>query len=376
MSVPFLDLRAQEPEVGAAVRAAVAEVLASQQCVLGPHLERFEHAMAAYCGVPHAIGVGSGTDALALALVALGVRPGDKVLTTAFTFFATASTIARVGAIPVFADVDPRTMNLDPAAAEAVLASEPGIVGIVPVHLFGRLVDVAGLAAVAAKHGCWILEDAAQAVGATAPDGRRAGSFGAAGALSFYPTKNLGGVGDGGMVLTHDDAVAAAVRRDRNQGLIAPYVHRTLGLCSRLDAVQAAALAAKLPHLDDWNARRRAVAGWYGEAFAARGLAGDPLVLPESAGPGHVFHVYCIRTPRRDALQAHLGAAGIATQVYYRLPLHRQEALAASGMRVPLGLPQTDRLAEDVLALPVYPQMPRDHVERVADAVAAFHRAH
>ena len=373
MSVAFLDLRAQDPEVGTALRAAVAEVLATQQCVLGPHVERFERAMAAYCGVPHAIGVGSGTDALVLALAALGVRPGDRVLTTPFTFFATASTIARVGAVPVLADVDPATLNLDPAAAAEVLRRVPGIVGIVPVHLFGRMADMEQIGALAAAHGCWVLEDAAQAVGARR-DGRVAGTIGRAGALSFYPTKNLGGVGDGGMVLTADDALAAAVRRDRNQGLVAPYVHEALGACSRLDALQAAALGAKLPHLDGWNARRRAVAGRYADGFRARGLAGRPgapLVLPEPDGDAHVFHVYCIRTPRRDALQAHLHAAGVATQVYYRVPLHRQRPLVEHVL-VPCGVPEAERAADEVLALPIYPQLPADDVARVVDAVAAF----
>jgi dTDP-4-amino-4,6-dideoxygalactose transaminase len=265
MSVPFLDLGAQDREVGAAVRAAVADVLDSRQYVLGPYGERFEAAMAGYCGVPHALGVASGTDALALGLAALGVGPGTRVLTTPFTFWATASTILRLGARPVFADVDPETLNLDPAAVEAVLARDgAGIVGILPVHLFGRIADMAALETIAARHGLWLLEDAAQAVGARAGD-RPAGSMGKAAALSFDPTKNLGGMGDGGMLLTTDDAVAAFVRRERNQGLVAPYVHEGVGLCSRLDAVQAAALGAKLPHLDDWNARRRAIAGWYAE---------------------------------------------------------------------------------------------------------------
>jgi dTDP-4-amino-4,6-dideoxygalactose transaminase len=376
VGVAFLDLRAQEPEVGAAVREAVAEVLATQQCVLGPQVRRFEEAMAAWCRVPHAVGVGSGTDALVLALRALGVRPGDRVLTTPFSFFATASTIARVGAVPVFADVDPATLNLDPDAAAQVLATVPGVVGIVPVHLFGRLADMDRLGALAASHGCWLLEDAAQAVGARR-GGRAAGTLGRAGAVSFYPTKNLGGIGDGGMVLTADDALASAVRRDGNQGLVAPYVHETLGACSRLDAIQAAALLAKLPHLDGWNARRRAVADRYAAGFRARGLAGGPdapLVLPEPDGEAHVFHVYCVRARRRDALQAHLQAAGVATQVYYRVPLHRQRALAERVL-VPCGVPEAERAADEVLALPIYPQLPADAVARVVDAVAAFFAA-
>jgi dTDP-4-amino-4,6-dideoxygalactose transaminase len=375
VTVPFLDLRAQDAEVGAAVREAVAAVLDSQQFVLGPHLERFEAAMAAWCGVPHALGVGSGTDALALGMAACGVGPGTRVLTSPFTFFATASTIARLGARPVFADVDPVTLNLDPVAVDAILQHDPrGIVGILPVHLFGRLAPMEALGAVAARHGLWMLEDAAQAVGARA-GGRRAGTFGRAAALSFYPTKNLGGIGDGGMLLTTDDAVAAQVRRDRNQGIVRPYEHDALGLCSRLDALQCAALGAKLPHLDDWNARRRAVAGWYGERLRARGLAGHPaapLQLPEPDGEAHVFHVYTMRAQARDELVRHLTRAGIGSQVYYRVPLHRQRALAAVS-DVPLGVPEAERAADEVVALPLFPQLTTAQVDVVVDAIAAFY---
>ena len=377
MSVPFLDLRAQDSEVGAAVRAAVSAVLADQQFVLGAHVERFEAAMASYCGVPHAVGVASGTDALALALSALGVGPGSRVLTTPFSFFATASTIARLGARPVFADIDPATLNLDPAAAADALAHAGGpVAGIVAVHLFGRLADMEALGALAERHGLWIVEDAAQAVGARA-DGRRAGAFGRAGSLSFYPTKNLGGIGDGGMLLTGDETLAARVRRDRHQGQAAPYVHETIGLCSRLDAVQAAALAAKLPALDGWNERRRLVAGWYAEHFRARGLAGEtaaPLELPELAAEAHVFHVYTVRARWRDALGSALAAAGVGTQVYYRVPLHRQAPLMACA-EIPVGVPEAERAAGEVMAFPMYPQMSEEHVVRVVDAVESFYRS-
>ncbi len=377
VKVDFLDLRAQDAEVGAAVRAAVAEVLADQRLVLGPHLERFEAGMAAYTGVPHAVGVASGTDALALGLAGLGVGPGTRVLAPAFSFFATASTIVRLGARPVFADVDPRTLTLDPdAAADALARADGPVAGMVPVHLFGRLAPMPALEELARRHGLWILEDAAQAVGARSGD-RRAGAFGRAGVLSFYPTKNLGGIGDGGMLLTADEALAARVRRDRNQGQVAPYVHESVGLCSRLDAVQAAALDAKLPHLDAWNERRRTVATWYAAHCRARGLAGvagAPLVLPEPAGEAHVFHVYTVRARHRDALERHLAADGIGTQVYYRVPLHRQAPLAACA-EAPAGLPETERAAAEVLALPLYPQLTEPQVVRVVDSIAAFYRA-
>jgi dTDP-4-amino-4,6-dideoxygalactose transaminase len=376
MKVPFLDLGAQDAAIGAEIRAALVEVVGSQRFILGPHLEQFEAAMAAYCGVRHAIGVGSGTDALLLSLAALGAGEGTGVVTTPFSFFATASTIMRLGARPLFADIDPGTLNLDPTAVADVLAhADVPVAGLLPVHLFGRLAPMAALGELAARHGLWLLEDAAQAVGARA-DGRRAGAFGRAGALSFYPTKNLGGLGDGGMVLTDDDGLAAHVRQDRHQGQVAPYVHGTLGFCSRLDALQAAALGVKLRHLDDWNARRIAIAGWYGDAFGARGLTGadGPLTVPRADGTAHVFHQYVVRARDRDRLRAHLTASGIGTQVYYERPLHLQPALARLGMRTGM-LPEAERAAAEVLALPIYAELAHDRVELVADAVAHFYRS-
>ena len=370
MSVAFLDLGAQDAEIGGEVRAAIEAVLASRQFILGPHVERFEAAMASYCGVRHAIGVASGTDALFLALQALG-----GVLTTPFTFFSTASTVLRLGGRLVFADIDPRTFNLDPAAAAAALDDARGtVVGLLPVHLFGRLAPMADLGALAVRRGVWIVEDAAQAVGAR-EGGVAAGALGRAGILSFYPTKNLGALGDGGMVLTGDGDLAAALRRERHQGQSDPYVHASLGVCSRLDALQAAALGAKLSHLDDWNRRRRRVAGWYGELLADAGLAGDsgaPLATPEPAGDAHVFHQYVVRARDRDRLRAHLAAAGIGTMIYYPMPLHLQPALAhldlASG-----SFPAAERAAREVLALPIYPEIARTQVETVVEAIALFY---
>ena len=376
MRVPFLDLRAQARELGAAVHAAVGEVLDSQQYVLGSTLARFEAAMADYAGVRHAIGVGSGTDALVLAMAALGVRPGDLVVTTAFTFFATASTIVRLGARPLFVDIDPRTFTIDPAAVAAALADAPGeIAGIVPVHLYGRLAPMDEICAAAERHGCWVMEDAAQAVGARGARGM-AGALARAGCLSFYPTKNLGGVGDGGMVLTGDEEVARRVRRDRHQGMIAPYHHESIGLCSRLDAVQAAALHAKLPWLDAWNERRRALAARYTAALTAAdlaGAAGRPIECPLPAGPAHVFHQYVVRAARRDRLAEHLARRGIGTQVYYPIPLHRQPALAAQAV-VPSPLEATERAAAEVLALPMYPQLEEAQIDCVVEEIAAFYR--
>jgi dTDP-4-amino-4,6-dideoxygalactose transaminase len=376
VKVPFLDLGAEDAAVGAAVRAALAEVMESRQFILGPHVERFEAAMAAYCGVEHAIGVGSGTDALFLALAAVGAGPDTAVVTTPFTFFATAGAIVRAGARPLFADIDPVTLNLDPAAAADAVARARGEVrGLLPVHLFGRIAAMGPLAALAEREGLWIVEDAAQAVGARR-GGVAAGAFGRAAGLSFYPTKNLGALGDGGMVLTRDAAVAARVRQDRHQGQVAAYVHGTLGFCSRLDALQAAALGAKLPHLDGWNARRRAIAAAYDTGFRSCGLAdrpGAPLVLPVAADEAHVFHQYVVRARERDALRAHLTASGIGTQVYYPLPLHRQPALAALGLRAGM-FPEAERAAAEVIALPIFPYLPAAHVDMVVEVVAGFYR--
>jgi dTDP-4-amino-4,6-dideoxygalactose transaminase len=375
MTVPFLDLGAQDAAIGGELRAAVAAVLDDRQFILGPHVERFEAAMADYAGARFALGVASGTDALLLAIAASGPPGGGAVVTTPFTFFATASTIVRAGARPLFADIEPHTMNLDPAAAAAAVESAKGAaVGLVPVHLFGRVAPMTALAALAERAGLWIVEDAAQAVGARVA-GRMAGTFGRAGCLSFYPSKNLGGLGDGGMVLTDDAAVAARIRQERHQGQTGPYEHASLGLCSRLDALQAAALAVKLRHLDAWNAARRRVAEAYTARFAEAALAAPrgPLVLPEPGGEAHTFHQYVIRCRERDRLRAHLTECGIGTQVYYPRPLHLQPALADLGLRAG-AFPEAERAAREVLALPIYPELTPAAVATVVEAIARFYR--
>ncbi|HXJ36551.1 MAG TPA: DegT/DnrJ/EryC1/StrS family aminotransferase [Candidatus Eisenbacteria bacterium] len=373
--VPPLDLVAQARTLGPSLREAVERVLADQQCILGPHVERFEAAMAAYCRVTHAIGVGSGTDALLLVLASLGVGPGTLVVTTAFTFFATGSTIVRLGARPLFADIDPQTFNLSPVSVAAAIAAAPErVVGIVPVHLYGRLAPLDAIGAVAERHGLWVVEDAAQAVGARRA-GRMAGTFARAGCLSFYPTKNLGALGDGGMVLTDDEAIATFVRRDRHQGQVDRYRHESLGLCSRLDAVQAVVLEAKLPHLDAWNARRRAIAAAYDERLRAAGVAGvpdAPIVLPGAAGEDHVVHQYVVRARRRDGLLAHLRDAGVGAQVYYPVPLHLQPPIAPRCV-TPVPLDETERAAREVLALPVYPELTPAQIDAVVAAVRSFY---
>lgn len=373
-AVPFLDLAAQDRAIGPELRAAVLEVMDSQQFVLGPATTRFETAVASHAGVKHAIGVGSGTDALVLGLQALGVGPGTRVLTTAFSFFATASTIARLGAVPVFADIDPLTFNLSPDSAAAALDASDAIAGIVPVHLFGRLADMDALGAVAARRHLWMLEDAAQAIGARR-DGRHAGAWGQAGCYSFYPTKNLGGAGDGGMIVTDDDALATQLRQDRHHGQTAPYLHARLGMCSRLDALQAAVLEVKLRWLDRWNDRRRQIASRYRDGLQRAGLAGTasaPVSIPPDDGVAHVYHVFTVRVRDRDQLVDFLRERGIATQVYYRVPLHRQGPLQRV-CETPVPLVETDRAAAEVVALPIFAELTDAQVDAVVTAVADFY---
>jgi dTDP-4-amino-4,6-dideoxygalactose transaminase len=354
VKVPLLDLVAQHAEVGAAVEEAVRRVLASGQFILGPQVAELEAQLAARLGRKHAVGVSSGSDALLVTLMALGVGPGDEVVTTPLTFFATAGAIVRLGARPVFADIDPTTLNLDPAAA--LRAVGPRTKAILPVHLFGRAADVAPLRAA----GLPIVEDAAQALGAAG-----VGEVGVATTLSFFPSKNLGAAGDGGMVLTDDAALAERVRLMRTHGSRPKYVHGVVGGNFRLDTIQAAVLLAKLPFLDGWQRRRAANARRYRE-----GLAGTPLGLPEEV-PGHVWHHYVVRAPRRDELRVHLRERGIETEVYYPLAMHLQPCFRDLGGREG-DLPEAERATREVLALPVHPDLSAAQIDHVIDVICAF----
>jgi dTDP-4-amino-4,6-dideoxygalactose transaminase len=342
--------------------------------------------MAEHCGAADAVGVGSGSDALYLALAALGVGPGTAVLTSAYSFIATATAIVRLGARPVLVDIDRATFNLDvQAVARAVEAYRGGpagerLVGILPVHLFGRTVPLRPILELAADHGLFVVEDAAQAIGAGIAgfQRRRAGAVGEAGCLSFYPTKNLGGLGDGGMILTSNGEIAQRLRSLRVHGAVGgPYRHEDVGLASRLDALQAAALSVKLRYVTAWNAARRQVAGWYDAAFRAAGLtapAPPGLSLPQLAGEAHVFHQYVVRVPgERDRLRAFLDDHGIGTQVYYPIPLHLQPSLRHLGYRAG-DLPEAELASAETLALPMYPELPRQAVAAVVDRVAAYYR--
>jgi dTDP-4-amino-4,6-dideoxygalactose transaminase len=381
VTVPLLDLRPQYEAIRGEIDAAIARVVASQQFVLGPEVEAFEREIAEYCGAPEAVGCGSGTDALTLALMALGVRPGDQVIVPTYTFFATAGCVARLGAEPVFADVEPATLNLTPEGVERAARSCARLRAIVPVHLFGHAVDLPGIEAVAARLGAAILEDAAQAIGAADARGRRVGSAGHLATFSFFPTKNLGGFGEGGLVTCHDADVADVLRTLRHQGMKPRYYHEMVGINARLDALQAAVLRVKLGHVEAWHAARARNAAHYEDLFRKAGAApadvplrdgGLPLRFPTAprAPARHVFHQYVVRVPaeRRDGLRSELAERGIGSEVYYPVPLHLQACFRDLGHRAG-DLPVAEAAARETLALPIYPELTRAQREAVAGAV-------
>jgi dTDP-4-amino-4,6-dideoxygalactose transaminase len=379
MKVPLLDLKAQYQTIRSETERAVERVLTDQQFVLGPAVDRFESEMREYTGARHAIGVASGSDALLLALMALDVGPNDAVVTTPFTFFATAGSIVRTGARLVFADIDPATFNISPQAARSALAdaarSARRLV-LMPVHLYGRLAPMKELCAAAVAHDAAIIEDAAQALGAREGfNGRSrvAGTYGALGALSFFPSKNLGAAGDAGMVLSTEDSLGERVRMLRTHGSVRRYVHERVGVNSRLDALQAAILSVKLPHLDDWCEKRRERAAAYSQRFHEAGLAPSRVRLPESAAEAHVFHQYVVRAQRRGELRQALTAGEIETQVYYPVPLHLQPCFAPLGFRSGQ-FPEAEEASRECLALPMYPEITDDQIDHVVNTIADFYR--
>lgn len=371
--VPLFDLARQNGPIAAELMSAVAAVAESQSFVLGPAVSDLEMAVAEYVGSRHAVGVGSGTDALYLALSLLGLEEGDEVITSPFTFFATAAEVEHAGGRLVMADIEPATFNVDPAAVADAITDRTR--AVVPVHLFGQMAELSPLIDLAAKHDIWIIEDAAQSIGAKAlidDRWRSAGAVGRLGCFSFYPTKNLGGWGDGGMVTVDDEALAARLRRLRVHGADLTrdrYVHYEVGINSRLDAVQAAVLNVKLRHLPGWTETRRARAAWYDRRLADVAGVTTPTALPDR------FHVYClytIRADRRDALREHLAARGIGSGVYYPLPLHLQPCFEHLGYRKG-DFPEAERAAAEVLSLPLYPELRTEEMERVGDAIAEFY---
>ncbi|MFB3894359.1 MAG: DegT/DnrJ/EryC1/StrS family aminotransferase [Phycisphaerae bacterium] len=367
MQIPGLDvfLREQFAEVRDELVPAVMDAVANPLVTNGPAVRVFEQAAREYCRCRFALGVSSGTDALLLALMALDIGRGDEVITTPFTFFATAGSIWRVGARPVFVDIEPRTFNIDARRIEQAIT--PRTKAIMPVHLYGQLADMNAIMAVAAKHKLPVIEDAAQAIGADQGD-KRAGSIGTIGALSFYPTKNLGALGDAGLVTTNDSALAEKMEKLRVHGQTGAYVHKWVGGNFRMDSIQGAALTVKLRHLEKWTGKRRANAARYNELLAGCEGVVTPTELP---GNRHIYHQYTIRARRRDALQAFLKQQGIGTGVYYPIGLHLQECFAALGHKKG-DFPQTEIASEEVLALPVFPEMTAEQIAYVAGKIREF----
>ncbi len=372
MKVPLLDLQAQYATLREELNRAVLDVMESQHFILGPEVKTCEERIACYSQSPHGVGVSSGTDALLIALMSEGIGPGDEVITSPFTFFATAGCIARVGARPVFADIDPVTFNLDPAAAAARVT--PRTKALMPVHLYGQMTDMDPLLALAAERGLTVIEDAAQALGAEYK-GRRAGSLGHYGCFSFFPSKNLGAAGDAGLVVTGDPARYERLLRLRSHGSKPKYYHQLVGGNFRLDTIQAAVVNVKLPHLDGWTAARQAHAQRYGELFTRMGLVERGLVtLPAVRTNRHIFNQYVIRAANRDALLAHLKASHIGTEVYYPLPLHLQVCFASLGYREG-DFPESERAARETLALPIAPEVTDEQARYVVGSIAHFYEA-
>lgn len=368
MRVPLLDLKAQYAPIREEVRAAIDRVCDAQHFILGPEVEALETEVAAFCQARFAVGVSSGTDALLAALMGVGVGPGDEVITTAYSFFATAGTIARLGARAVFVDIQPDTFNMDASGiAERVT---PRTKAILPVHLFGRCCDMDPVLAVARQHRLAVIEDAAQAIGALDARQRSAGTMGTAGCLSFFPSKNLGGFGDGGMLLANDDAVADRLRVLRVHGSKPKYFHHIVGGNFRLDALQAAVLRVKLKYLASWTKARRDNAEYYRRALHEAGL--DSRVVVPADTPGHIYNQFVIRCPDRDGLRRFLHERGIGTEVYYPVPLHLQECFKDLGHREG-DFPVAEAAARDSLALPIYPELTEAQQAHVVRSIAAFY---
>ncbi len=382
--VPLFDLRVQDERLAPEIERAVARVLASGQYVRGGEVAAFERAVAEHCGVVEAVACGSGSDALLLSLMAHGIGPGDRVVCPAFTFFSTAAAIARLGAEPVFADVDPDTLCSGADEVRTAIERSGPPAALLAVHLFGRAAEMDGLVELAGALDVPLVEDAAQSIGAFDSSGRQVGTRGHGGCLSFYPTKNLGGYGDGGMVLCRSADLAARLRVLRDHGEEPSGEHRVVGINSRLDAIQAAVLAAKLPHLDAWNHARQDHAAVYGELLGELGAEagsgafdgpGLPLRLPAvpRRPASHVFHHYVVRVParHREALRAHLADRGVGSGVYYSRPLHQQPCFAGSGGQPP-SLPATEAAARESLTIPVHPRLSKDQLAYVVESIRSY----
>jgi dTDP-4-amino-4,6-dideoxygalactose transaminase len=390
MQVPLLDLKPQYRPLKAEIDAAIERVCDAQAFILGPGVRELESAVAAYSGCTHGIGMSSGTDALLAALMALDIGPGDAVITSPYTFFATAGTIARAGARSLFVDIDPATFNLSPAGVERLLredcerrdgrlvhrATGTVVRALMPVHLYGQMAEMTPLMALAREFGLRVIEDAAQAIGAADGDKRRACSIGDIGCLSFFPTKNLGAFGDAGMCVTNDPALAAKLAMVRVHGMEPKYYHQLVGGNFRLDEIQAVVLSIKLKHLDAWTLGRQENACFYFEAFERAGLKGTVTLPAALPGVRHIYNQFVVRFPQRDALKKYLGECGVGSEIYYPVPLHQQQCFAPLGYATG-DFPESERAAAETLALPIFPELSREQLQYVVDCIAHFytHRA-
>ncbi len=393
MKVPLLDLQAQLEYLEDDLMAAVTRVVKSTRYIQGPEVEELEKEIAEYCGAEYGVGVSSGTDALLIALMSLGVGHGDKVLTTPYSFFATMGVILRVGAIPVFADIDPLSFNIDPACMEEILAAdtERTIKAVIPVHLYGQCADMSAIVELAERYGIPVIEDAAQAIGAQYPmtEGeevlyKRAGAMGLAGCFSFFPSKNLGGIGDGGMVVTQDRKFAERLVLMRNHGAEPKYYHKIVGGNFRLDPIQAAALRVKLPYLERWHAKRRENAELYDKLLLKSGLVdAGKVILPQVVYPNiasssdktpniHIYNQYVLRVERRNELREWLGKNDIGCEIYYPVPLHKQECLGPQGAGI--RCPEAEKAADTTIALPIYPELTEEMQAYVVEKIVQFYR--
>ncbi len=377
MKVPFFDLKPQSLSLKEEIWSAFEEVFETQQFILGPQVQVLEKMIAQYCSTPFAIGVASGSDALLLSLMALGIGPGDEVILPPFTFFATAGSVSRIGAFPAFVDIDPLTYNIDPAKIEEKITKRTK--AIIPVHLFGQCADMDPILEIAMRRNLFVIEDAAQALGAeykpsVESKGRRAGQMGDLGCFSFYPTKNLGAFGDAGMVVANDPILAEKVRLLRVHGSQPKYYHKWIGINSRLDTIQAAILLVKFKHLEEWTRARQTLAKRYEELFRELCSFVEEIRLPSIQYYNrHIFNQYVIRVPKRDLLRNFLTQVGIGTDIYYPLPLHLQECFSSLNYRSK-DFPVSEKAAQETLALPIFPELTVAQQEKVVNQIRAFYR--
>lgn len=369
--VPLLDLKPQYESLQNELNEAVLRVVQSQHFILGPEVDAMEAEIAEYCGCKYCIGVSSGSDALLLSLMALGIGPGDEVLVPSFTFFATAGAVTRLGATPVFVDSEPDTYNIAVDALEERIT--PHTKAIIPVHLFGQMADMQPIMEIAEKYGLYVIEDAAQAIGAEY-EGKRAGSMGITGCFSFFPSKNLGAFGDAGAITTNDDELYEKMVTMRVHGGKPKYYYRMIGGNFRIDALQAAVLRVKLAHLDKWTTARQQNALFYNECFAKHGLTADYVKTPRIVQSRHIFNQYTIEVPDRDALRDYLLNRGIGCEIYYPVPLHQQDCFAEPGSKAD-GLPYSESAAASVLSLPIYPELTQEQLQTVVEAIADHYHA-